>query len=274
MTSDTPAPSVCVICDAGEFCWAHPNRRQNSISATPSAAPDDTRRTFVIPEGYEAVMDAEGRATGETRPTAAPDVEALRNTLSLFAMAFSNAKANRSLDRLEAATQDKADADGFLATILSAFDALAKRVTDAEERVGLPRMCVNCGKCIPAAMPRTTEVPECVDHATGLSACLFNTTPQEAWEYWRQKEQEQRTRAEKAEAALSRLQTVCDFNERGRLATEAALSECRDKTLEEAVACQPATAENPDESSYQRGKFEGVMEYGRAILALKEKPRG
>lgn len=77
MTSDTPAPSVCVICDAGEFCWAHPNRRQNSISATPSAAPDDTRRTFVIPEGYEAVMDAEGRATGETRPTAAPDVEAL-----------------------------------------------------------------------------------------------------------------------------------------------------------------------------------------------------
>jgi hypothetical protein len=29
--------------------------------------------------------------------------------------------------------------------------------------------------------------------------------------------------------------------------------------------CQPSTAENPNEDSYQRGRFDGVMEYGRAI---------
>jgi hypothetical protein len=33
----------------------------------------DRRETFVIPEGHEAVLDVEGRATGETRPVVADD---------------------------------------------------------------------------------------------------------------------------------------------------------------------------------------------------------
>lgn len=31
---------------------------------------------------------------------------------------------------------------------------------------------------------------------------------------------------------------------------------------------QPCTAERPNEDSYQRGKFDGVMEYARALRGL------
>lgn len=39
---------------------------------------------------------------------------------------------------------------------------------------------------------------------------------------------------------------------------------------------QPCTAEKPDESAYTKGHFDGVMDYGRAIRAVRpqEKPRG
>lgn len=46
----------------------------------------------------------------------------------------------------------------------------------------------------------------------------------------------------------------------------------REAVLEEALACQPSTAENPNESDHQRGRFDGIIEYGRAIAALKTTP--
>lgn len=45
--------------------------------------------------------------------------------------------------------------------------------------------------------------------------------------------------------------------------------EARSRALDEALDRQPSTAENPNEDAYQRGRFDGVMEYARAILALK-----
>ena len=38
--------------------------------------------------------------------------------------------------------------------------------------------------------------------------------------------------------------------------------------IEEALAAMPSTAENPNEDSYQRGRFDGIMEYQRNIRAL------
>lgn len=38
--------------------------------------------------------------------------------------------------------------------------------------------------------------------------------------------------------------------------------------LENAVKCQPCTAEDPNEDDYQRGRFDGIMEYAAAIRAL------
>lgn len=49
---------------------------------------------------------------------------------------------------------------------------------------------------------------------------------------------------------------------------EAALAGAREAALREALDAQPSTAENPNENAYQRGRFDGIMEYGRAILAL------
>ena len=37
---------------------------------------------------------------------------------------------------------------------------------------------------------------------------------------------------------------------------------------------QPCTAENPNESTYERGKFDGVIAYASAIAALKPKEQG
>ena len=37
----------------------------------------------------------------------------------------------------------------------------------------------------------------------------------------------------------------------------------------ECLACQPSTAENPNEDAYQRGRFDGVMEFARNIVAKK-----
>lgn len=40
--------------------------------------------------------------------------------------------------------------------------------------------------------------------------------------------------------------------------------------LEEALRAQPSTAENPNESAYERGRFDGVMAFAAAIRSLKE----
>jgi hypothetical protein len=37
----------------------------------------------------------------------------------------------------------------------------------------------------------------------------------------------------------------------------------------ECLACQPSTAENPNEDAYQRSRFDGVMEFARNIVAKK-----
>ncbi len=40
-------------------------------------------------------------------------------------------------------------------------------------------------------------------------------------------------------------------------------------TADDAWAAQPSTAENPNESAYERGRFDGVMAYGVAIERLR-----
>lgn len=40
------------------------------------------------------------------------------------------------------------------------------------------------------------------------------------------------------------------------------------KAIDTAIDAQPSTAENPNEDSYQRGRFDGIMEFARAILAI------
>lgn len=47
---------------------------RNGFKPTPQEAPSEYRRTFTIPDGHEAVRDANGRATGETRPIAPSEV--------------------------------------------------------------------------------------------------------------------------------------------------------------------------------------------------------
>lgn len=46
----------------------------------------------------------------------------------------------------------------------------------------------------------------------------------------------------------------------------------RDEGVAEALAAQPSTAENPNEDAYQRGRFDGIMEYAKVIAALRTTP--
>jgi hypothetical protein len=49
---------------------------------------------------------------------------------------------------------------------------------------------------------------------------------------------------------------------------QAQVAVARQMGIEEAIAAQPSTAENPNEDAYQRGRFDGIMDYGRAIVGL------
>ena len=46
--------------------------------------------------------------------------------------------------------------------------------------------------------------------------------------------------------------------------------EDRDEVIDECLAQQPSTAENPNEDSYQRGRFDGIMEFAEAMQAMKK----
>jgi hypothetical protein len=55
----------------------------------------------------------------------------------------------------------------------------------------------------------------------------------------------------------------------------AALSAVLPMIVEACAECQPSTAENPNEDDYQRGRFDGIMEFAAAIRAsLREKANG
>ena len=60
------------------------------------------------------------------------------------------------------------------------------------------RMCVNCGRVVPASHDRAEPGPGC----KAPDACTFDLTPREAWEHWRAKAHQYRaalaTDAEKA----------------------------------------------------------------------------
>lgn len=53
-----------------------------------------------------------------------------------------------------------------------------------------------------------------------------------------------------------------------------AITSSRDAGLEEAANAIPCTAENPNESDYERGRFDGIMEYQKKIRALASTPAG
>lgn len=42
-----------------------------------------------------------------------------------------------------------------------------------------------------------------------------------------------------------------------------------DDIVQECIDQQPSTAENPNEDAYQRGRFDGIMEFARALQELK-----
>lgn len=46
----------------------------------------------------------------------------------------------------------------------------------------------------------------------------------------------------------------------------------REETIAECLAAMPCTAENPNEDSYQRGRFDGILDYQRAIRTLASAP--
>ena len=81
------------------------------------------------------------------------------------------------------------------------IDWLEQRVKALEAELEGQRMCVNCGKFRPANEPQD-NLPECTG-PDGLAACTWNSTPSEAWQFWRKKAHDQYVEIQALKAALA-----------------------------------------------------------------------
>lgn len=89
-------------------------------------------------------------------------------------------------------------------SLSTALGRACKQVSDQQSEIerlkleaGTLRMCVNCGKVVPAdAVGRGDGLPEC-EHPEypGIFACTFDMTPVEAFLHWRAKAHEEQRRA-------------------------------------------------------------------------------
>jgi hypothetical protein len=86
----------------------------------------------------------------------------------------------------------------------------AEAIQRLREQLGQVRVCVNCGKYVPASHERWKELPECVDPESGLSACTFNSTPAEAIEHFRQCAEKVKSEKDLLESCALVLQEVAD----------------------------------------------------------------
>lgn len=101
--------------------------------------------------------------------------------------------------------------------------------------LGRARMCVNCGKVMDAdAVKPGDDMPECRDTTPGptegFAACQFDTTPQEAWQVWRDRWHEQH-----AEIAALRAQ-VAGMREAMLTAYDACDAQCHGEPGQDWIA--------------------------------------
>ena len=75
------------------------------------------------------------------------------------------------------------------------------RIATLEAELANRRMCVTCGRYAPAGAGRTYEDPACTG-PDGLNSCLFDMTPDEAWQHWRWLAHEAAVRIAALEAAI------------------------------------------------------------------------
>lgn len=112
------------------------------------------------------------------------------------------------------------------AEAVAALAAERRRAERLQAEIDGRRMCVNCGRTAPADHPRHDPLPECVDPESGMAACTFDMTLDEAWQHWRQEAHAERQRAERAEQREARMRaelaTAMGQNERYRRALSAA----------------------------------------------------
>lgn len=129
---------------------------------------------------------------------------------------------------------------------------LRAEVERLRAEAGSVRMCVNCGKTVPASHPRNEPLEECTG-PDGLAACTFDTTPHEAWQVWRGR--------------------YCELERDFSTAREAG----RQEGLEEAAKHLDAWSERhlarfSEKFQTHEGHAASVLEYAaEAIRALKEK---
>ncbi len=74
-----------------------------------------------------------------------------------------------------------------------------QRIAELEERLGITRMCVNCGATRPAEEGRETSGADC----KSPNACTWDHTPHEAFEHWRREAHARSARVNELDAALS-----------------------------------------------------------------------
>lgn len=85
----------------------------------------------------------------------------------------------------------------------------AQRIETLEQRVKLQtgqlRLCVTCGRTRDASVPREQPDADCV-HPEHGAPCLYDMTPMEAWQHWRQIAHDRGEELRQAQQRLQQLQ--------------------------------------------------------------------
>lgn len=107
------------------------------------------------------------------------------------------------------------------ASVGATIERAIARIKELEAEIAGRRMCLNCGRYAPTGHDRDQPLSECVDPETGLSACTFDLTPDEAWAHWSKIVHIGHARIAALEAALSEIKALSSDPRAVERATEA-----------------------------------------------------
>lgn len=126
--------------------------------------------------------DLLGRSATALRTLSAEleEVERVKETGTSATFAFYAAKAENGFCNIPVRVAE--DMSLAHSALVSRANRLQERLDEAEKVVE-ERVCVNCGRRRSTSEERNTPHPEC----PSPDACIWDMTPDEAWQYWRQR---------------------------------------------------------------------------------------
>lgn len=95
--------------------------------------------------------------------------------------------------------------DCAIAYLVAEVQSLRAERDQAKLQLGQLRLCVTCGRTRDASVPREQPDADCV-HPEHGAPCLYDMTPMEAWQHWRQIAHDRGEELRQAQQRIQQLQ--------------------------------------------------------------------